>query len=799
MADLASLQISFTADISELSSALNRVGAQSDALAEGFDRAAHTMAAALGQPTDALASLADVSSATSAEIVAGNDRAMVSYDEVGAAALSASDEISASASHGGGSLLDLASKAGMVVFGFQALAGTAKSLATGLLGPAIQAEEVASSLQIFTGSAQKAQQELQQLSDFAAHTPFETAAIDDAALKMQSVGINAQDVIPYVTALGDALDATGRISSADLGMIVDDFDKIKTTGHLTTDVMNSFALQGIDAWGILEKQTGKSRAELGKMISAGLYPANQAMRDLTAGIEASPLYKGQMANDAANFTGALSTLKSNFANVLAQFGSPIIKAIEPLFNNLSAALAKPAFKEFAGNVGQGIVNVFKFLGDALGKVGGLVASLHLGDLFGQIGKALGGLSSNSALTGFLSSLKDGFGQVGSIVGGTLKENFKTFGAILADLGKWWQTTMQPAIAAVMPAFERLGKIIATTVVPAFAQIWAVGQQVMRTVLPPLSKAFETIAPVIVKVAGFLADQLGQALKTIMPVMVQAAQAIGHFAEEIFTKAEPIVEGIWNTIKGFLDWIGPYWPAIWKGIQAVFTVVWDSIKGVIQIAWSIVSGIIKVGLDLLSGNWKAVWDDIKGIFSGVWDGIKTIASGIWNFISTPLTAGINAFKRFWSSTWNEIKGVFAAIWNSIKSIGEGIWNGLSSAIKGGINFVIGLINDFIGGIDSIGIDVGPVHVHPNIPKIPYLATGGYVPPGGVAIAGEAGPELVFGGASGASVVSTRASQAALSGRQEVHVHVYLDGRELTHTLGRNIVSLATAQGPIRGVA
>lgn len=747
----------------------------------------------------------------------------IQFTTLGQSAQVAGEEIASAGDHasGSGGWLNFFNQIGIGIFNIQNMINIAGQLTGALLGPAISAEEVTSSLEIFTGSAAKAKQELQDLSNFAAHTPFETAAIDDAALKMQSVGISAHDVIPYIQALGDALDATGRISSADLNQIVDSFSKIKTEGHLTTDVMNSFALAGIDAWSVLEQQTGKTHAQLADLISKGLYPANQAMRDLTEGIEKSPIYKGQMANDANLITGAISTLKSNWDQVLAAFGSPIIKAVEPVLNNLSSAISSPAFKDFAGGVGQGIVDVFQGIGDAGTYVGNVLHSLNLtglqqawhdlstavaplitdfqnlgialnpieGDFdplaeaIASLGKAglsglttlieglaqgLGTLTSNKEVSGFLSDLGSGFQQVQSIVGGELSKDFEQFTHIAQDLSKWFESDLAPAIHQAEPGFSKLGSVLATDVAPALAQVWAVGNQLAREALPPLTKAFETVEPIVVRVGGFLADKLGDAIHTITPDIVSATKAIGQFGSDIATRAEPIIKEIASDLKTFLDWIGPYWPSIWGAISADFTATWDILKGVVQIGWALISGIIKIGLDLFSGDWKRAWEDVKGTFSGIWDGIKSIASGVWA--------------------------------------------GIGGGIKAGINDVIDLINNFIHGIDSISLDLGPVHLHPSIPTIPHLAAGGIVPPGGVAIAGDPGPneELVFGGTSGATVLSNAQSSALLSrtmasngASREVHVHVYLDSREMAHVLvdpvGQKIVKKLLSQGPVRSVA
>lgn len=257
--------------------------------------------------------------------------------------------------------LDFGNKLGGTITAIKSIASGAMSFGESLLKPAADLEQIQGSLEIFTGSAAAARQEMANLASFASHTPFETGAIEQAALKLQSVGISSQDVIPDLLSLGDALDAVGRTSSADLSQVASNFVKIQTQGHLSTEVMQSFADMGIDAWGVLEKQTGKTHASLQAMITKGLYPAKQAMDDLTKGIEANPLFKGQMANDANVFNGIVSTLKSNWQQLMAIFGSPIIKDFEPQLGKLADAFSSPAFQQFAAVMGQKVA-------DALAKV-----------------------------------------------------------------------------------------------------------------------------------------------------------------------------------------------------------------------------------------------------------------------------------------------------------------------------------------------------------------------------------------------------------------------------------------------
>lgn len=728
------------------------------------------------------------------------------------ASAEATAEASSSAeSASSGGFMSLFNQIGFGIMNFQNYINIAQQAAHALLGPAISAETVTSALTTLDGSAQAASQEMDQLNAFAAKTPFKTLDIDQAAEQLQGFGFNAKQVVPTITSIGDALGSVGRDTPAELNSVVDIFGKIHTEGKITQQTMNELAVHGINGWQALADATGKTIPQLKEMVKKGLIPADEAISDLTTGIEKNPLYAGGMARAAGTFTGLLSTLQSNWDQVIAAFGTPIIKALEGSLSNLGNILASPAFQSFAGEVGQGIVDAFQSIGGAVQYVINIFRSLNLsglsdawhaigveigsishdfsgfGDILKQVGTdadpiaeviqsiakvglnivegALWGISSALMAIdkviqgGGLSSMGGVFKQVSSIVGGALTSDFKTFTGIAQSLGNWWKSTMEPTIVAVLPSFERLGEIIITDVVPALAQIWASGQQITRALLPPLTAAFETIAPIIVKVGGFLADNLGQAIQFLTPYLVQATSAIADFATQVITRVTPIVQNLWSIIQTGLSYIMPIWNAVWPSMKEVLAGVWQVISGIVQVAWSLVSGVIKVGLDLLSGNWKGAWKDIQDTFSGVWKGIQNIVEG----------------------TWTTIKGLVA----------------------GGINFVIGLINDFINGLDKIHVTLpGGASIGFSIPDIPtvHFASGGYLAPGQVGVAGEQGEELIFGGTSGAHVLNHAQSMALLGGSQRIenHVHVYLDSVELTHQVGSNILALAGGHGPIRSV-
>lgn len=692
-----------------------------------------------------------------------------------------------------GGLLDFGSKVGMTIFGIKNLADTAISLGGALLAPNASLEQTRVSFMAFLNDGQKVDSLLKNLKTFAATTPFEFPEVQQASLKLLNMGVSAQNVTKYLGDIGAAVSKVGG-TGADLNDVTVVLSQMYNTGHIALQDMYQLTNRNIPAFKLLADGMHIPVSQLMEMISQGTLGKDKIALLVQ---ELGKFGGSAMVEQGKTFNGLLSTVKDNATQALAAFTGPLFDMAKQGLTQLGNLVSSPAFQQFATGAGQQVANVFKFIGDAGQYVWNVLRSInltplttawnnlkvavapigdlfkHLGSIFSAVGtdadpiaeviqkiagaglgtitnliqglaNALNGLSKNSAVQGFLSSLVQGFHQVSSIVGGQFSQNFKMVQGILADLGRWWQSTMQPAIQQAMPAFQRLGSIMATVVAPAIAKVWAVGQELMRQVMPPLIKAFETIAPIVMKVAGIVADNLGKAIQFLTPYIVQATQTIGKFASEIISRVIPIVQQIWSQIKAGLDFILPLWNAVWPSIQQIFKGVWEAIKGTVQMIWAIVSGIIKTGLDLVRGDWRGVWNDIKGIFQGVWDGIKSIAQG----------------------TWDAIGGI----------------------IRGGINLVIGLINNFLGGLNSIHLDLGPIHIpSPNIPLIPLLASGGDVQQGGMAIVGERGPESVWLPAGARVTPLPRGG----TGSPVIHVHVHtdtvIDGQRLAGVMWPHLVN------------
>lgn len=119
-------------------------------------------------------------------------------------------------------------------------------------------------------------------------------------------------------------------------------------------------------------------------------------------------------------------------------------------------------------------------------------------------------------------------------------------------------------------------------------------------------------------------------------------------------------------------------------------------------------------------------------------VKSVAITVWNAISHAFITSIHAIQK----AFNTVKRFFSAGWHAIKHVAVGIWDGIKNAAINAFNWLRDhVISPIISGINKVihGINaISPV----NIPDIPPLARGTKNFKGGLALVGEAGPEIAF---------------------------------------------------------
>lgn len=177
------------------------------------------------------------------------------------------------------------------------------------------------------GSAEMAQTFIGQMQDFAAKTPFEFPQVQAASQKFLAFGWAAKDVIPTLTAVGNAASGLG-IGAQGIERISMAIGQMKAKGRVQGEELLQLAEAGIPAYQILGeklKLTGAQVADIGRQgISA-----DKAIKALTEGM--NERFPNMMDKQAKSFNGLMSTVKDSLTEITGALG-------EPLFNEFKLIL-----------------------------------------------------------------------------------------------------------------------------------------------------------------------------------------------------------------------------------------------------------------------------------------------------------------------------------------------------------------------------------------------------------------------------------------------------------------------------
>lgn len=201
-------------------------------------------------------------------------------------------------------------------------------------------EQALTSFTVMMKSADLARDHLDQLRRFADVTPFTFEDVIKGSRILQGYGLEAQKVIPVLTALGDAASSTGQ-SHAAMERGVKAVGQMLAKGKVQAEEMNRQLSNAGVSISHLALGLGKSVQETRDMMKAGQISAQEGIDALVRGIAKSNI-GGMMEKQSRTFLGALSTISDVARSTLGDI-------LEPLFNVVrDAVLATiPALMEFS--------------------------------------------------------------------------------------------------------------------------------------------------------------------------------------------------------------------------------------------------------------------------------------------------------------------------------------------------------------------------------------------------------------------------------------------------------------------
>lgn len=174
------------------------------------------------------------------------------------------------------------------------------------------------------GSAGKAEGFIKELQNFSAHTPFEFNDVTKASQKFLAFGFTAEQIIPTLTAVGDAAAGVGAGQDG-VNRLTLALGQIAAKGKLASGEMMQLTELGIPAWQMLAEKLGTDVAGAQDMVTKRMVDSKTALEALVGGMEAS--YGGMMEQQSSTILGTWSNLMDGIGQVASQAGLQIADAL----------------------------------------------------------------------------------------------------------------------------------------------------------------------------------------------------------------------------------------------------------------------------------------------------------------------------------------------------------------------------------------------------------------------------------------------------------------------------------------
>lgn len=510
--------------------------------------------------------------------------------------------------------------------GFKTVAtsvGVVSTAMAGLIGFGVkynsEIEQLQTSFEVMTGSAEKAKDIIKELQEIGAKTPFETKDLAEVTQLLMNYGLTADDAISKMQMLGDIAqgnsDKMNRIAMA--------YGQMSSAGKVSLEDIKQMIEAGFNPLQEISQTTGESMASLYDRISDGTISIDEITASMERSTSAGGKYFQSMEKQSKTLNGQISTLKDNFsqfAGVLAEdttnaISNEFLPAINDTIQAMQEAFSEEGFEGLATAFADGFTNILTMLVEKAPEF------INVAVLIIQ-----------SLITGFQENqeviLNSAFQIINLLINGLVSMLPQ-----ILDMGM--QLIIQLMLGLAQQAPELVPQIV----------------EIIIKMLEVFNENFDKFILAGVQLILGLIEGLIKSIPTIVKNLPTILLAILNF----FTASKLVSAGI-NLLKG----LGT---GLIKGIP-------NLIKNIPKIITNMVTYFKNNGL-------SAFKDVGKNLMTGLWNGLKSAWEGLKNKVSDLAGSIVGKFKSVFgikspSRVFRDEVGKFVA-----QGIGVGFENELSN--------------------------------------------------------------------------------------------------------------------------
>ena len=596
----------------------------------------------------------------------------------------------------GKTLFSVASK------GYQLIAGSV-SKATARLDAMSKATNV---MGILSGSAEKASQVVQGLTDAVSDTAYGLDAAATSTQKLATSGLDLDSSARMVKNLMDAVSFYGDGTNETLENVVDAMAKMNSSGKISADQWQRLTDAGIPVLKIFAEKTGKSMAEVSDAFSKGKISAQDFDAILTDALENGTQSFPAVAGKAKEMAGSFATSFSNMsariaigvANVITAFNNFVQDSGLPSIQTMIAdfgSVIKNGLNWVADNMPailNGIIDLVKKVGDSMPNLTSAIRTAvdyvrqNAGGAVDVIKEALKWLIDNiPAVTGVLDSLAPVIVAIGAAFA-TWK-----FLSTVKKVASLLQINFLNAIFNVSKAWNLLSAaftanpfgIIITAIaalVAGFIYLWNTSEDFRNFWIGLWDTVKTTAGTVVDGVVTFFTETIPEAFNSFVETCQNVADSVATFFTETIPQA---ISSFVQTVIQFFTLDLPY--GIGYGIGWIIGKIAEFGQNLLDFATTTVPQFLQSVIDWFMQLPGQIWSWLLAVLSNIaqW-GADMISKGA-EAASTFLTNVINWFMQMPGQTQ-------AWLLSTLRNIGKWVTDMKNKAIEAGTKFKDGLVDE-----------------------------------------------------------------------------------------------------------
>ena len=166
-------------------------------------------------------------------------------------------------------------------------------------------EELQTSFEVMTGSAEKAAEVMATLQEIGAQTPYETMGLARSVQLMMAYGLSADSAIDMITVLGDV--AQGNQGKLDGFAFA--YGQMFSANKVRLQEINQMINHGFNPLSVIAEKTGESMTDVYDRVSAGAVSVEEITSALIAATSEGGQFFGSMDRQSQTLKGRWATLK----------------------------------------------------------------------------------------------------------------------------------------------------------------------------------------------------------------------------------------------------------------------------------------------------------------------------------------------------------------------------------------------------------------------------------------------------------------------------------------------------------